>query len=634
MPFAVFRRHQRKLLAVFAILAMFGFVLADSLPRLLNGGYGGAGGDPPVVELYGKSIHRSDIDAMAAERNRANQFMAGLVGFEGRPFFGEVTSTRAIVDALILQHEADALKMPNGPEVARQWLKQMSNGMMSRALFEGAMSRFGNQVSGEQLLRDIANQLRLTRVRQLIGNPVVTPLDVFDAYREQNERVAVKAASFPVASFLSKVPEPTDARVRQYYEKYKEILPDASRPTPGFKIPRQVRVEILSIDGATMMREIRDKLPEPELRSYYENRKSEFIQPTGFPDDIFADDPKAELTPPQAQPFEEVRPYLASSLAEERAQAEITRRFDTIKDEVMIPFADSYFDALDELTEAKKSGEKTTIALPRPADLKAIAAKNGLGQEITPLLTREQAENYGQISGAEVGLTRSSGGRKFAEEFFDPKTSLYEPVELTDALGRRFLARKIDDQAPRVPPLDEIRPEVVLAWKMEQARPLAEKAAREFAETVKKDGGTIKTDRVDGRPVITTEPITRMQPGFPLPGQFFQSGPPTRTEISQIPNASEALRNAYFDLKPGSVAVEPNQDQSIYYVLTLAQRTPASFATLYAPNGDSIRYQREAQTEAAQERDKQWMDRLRDQAGLKPNWVPDDEANRSPSSRS
>ncbi len=33
MPFAVFRRHQRKLLAIFAILAMFGFVLADSRSR-------------------------------------------------------------------------------------------------------------------------------------------------------------------------------------------------------------------------------------------------------------------------------------------------------------------------------------------------------------------------------------------------------------------------------------------------------------------------------------------------------------------------------------------------------------------------------------------------------------------------
>ena len=36
MPFAVFRRHSKKLLAVFAILSMIGFVLSDSLPALLR----------------------------------------------------------------------------------------------------------------------------------------------------------------------------------------------------------------------------------------------------------------------------------------------------------------------------------------------------------------------------------------------------------------------------------------------------------------------------------------------------------------------------------------------------------------------------------------------------------------------
>ena len=42
MPFEVFRRHQRKLLAIFAILAMFGFVVSDSLPKLLNSSTAGA----------------------------------------------------------------------------------------------------------------------------------------------------------------------------------------------------------------------------------------------------------------------------------------------------------------------------------------------------------------------------------------------------------------------------------------------------------------------------------------------------------------------------------------------------------------------------------------------------------------
>src|SRR3981189_3482342 len=163
MPFAVFRRHQRKLLASFAILAIFGFVLAASLRRLLSGGSGGSNANPVVVKLFGRSIHRSDISDMAAERNRANLFMAELFGFNGQPFFGDVASSRAIVDALILQHEADALKIPNGPEVAREWLKQVTNGMMSRELFEGAMRRFSNQqISGEQILHHIANPARAT----------------------------------------------------------------------------------------------------------------------------------------------------------------------------------------------------------------------------------------------------------------------------------------------------------------------------------------------------------------------------------------------------------------------------------------------------------------------------------------
>ena len=43
MPFEVFRRHQKKLLAVFAILAMFGFVVSDSLPQAAQPQFGYAG---------------------------------------------------------------------------------------------------------------------------------------------------------------------------------------------------------------------------------------------------------------------------------------------------------------------------------------------------------------------------------------------------------------------------------------------------------------------------------------------------------------------------------------------------------------------------------------------------------------
>lgn len=626
MPFAVFRRHQRKLLAIFAILAMFGFVLADSLPRLLSPGYGGANSDPVVVELYNKPVRRSDINEMAVQRNNANLFMATLAG---RPIFGDI-GTRAIVDALILQHEADKLKMPSGPEVGREWLKQATNGLMNRELFESTLSRFGNRVSGEQILSDIANQVRIVKVRQLLGEPVVTPLDVYQAYRDQNERVGARLVPFPVDDFLAKVAEPSQADVESYYNKYKDVLPEPDRETPGFKIPRQVRVEILSIDGAALAQSIKDKLTEPELRAYYENRKTEFKKPSELPDDIFANDPRAEQTPPLLQSFEEVRPYLATSLADDRAQAEIVARFGKIKDEVMIPFADSYHDALDAINEAKKAGEKTSTALPKPADLKDVAKKEGLEHEVSPLLSKEQAERYGEIAGAEVGLTPLSGGRKFAVEFFDPKTSLYEPVELTDVLRRRFLARKIEDHPPRVPPLEEIRNDVVLAWKREKARPLAEKAAQDLAATIRKAKGKIEGESIEGHKVLTIPPITKLQPGFPLPGQFT-SGPPTATELPNVPSPGEALRDAYFSLEEGKVEVVPNLPKTIYYAMALDRRVPATFATLYAPNGEYFRYKFEAEADAGRRREDQWLGRLRKEAGVPSNWVPPDEADREAS---
>ena len=191
------------------------------------------------------------------------------------------------------------------------------------------------------------------------------------------------------------------------------------------------------------------------------------------------------------------------------------------------------------------------------------------------------------------------------------------------------MIRKLDDQPPRVPSIDEIRTELTLAWKTAQARPKAKKAADDYAEKVKAAGGKIEGEIVEGHPVITTDAITKLQPGLPLPGQFFEMGPPTPSEIPQIPAASRALRDAYFGLTEGSVAVAADDPEKVYYVLTLNRRTPASFSVLYAPNGDHMRYRSEAMSDAYKKRNEQWMNELRAKAGLKPGWSPSDETKKA-----
>jgi hypothetical protein len=625
MPFEVFRRHQKKLLAVFAILAMFGFVVSDSLPKLLSPNSGSR--DQPVVSLYGKTIYRSTLNEMHERRNNANIFMTEINPYYGRNQFGGVKD-RDLVDALILEHEANSLGLPSGPDVGRDFLKMISQNQMTSEIFDSLVGRMNNRVSGEQLLTLIGDQVRLQKVRLLPGNPLVTPYDVFRTYRDQNELVSAKAVEIPVEKFLAKVPEPTAAQIESLYEKYKDVLPDPARETPGFKVPRQIQVEILSIDGNALARGLMDTLSEQDLRTSYENRKKEFPAKSELPVDLFAGQP--ELTPPILRAFEDVRAELAVKLAEDRAASQISDNFAKIKVDVLEPFYDEYGTALDELEEARKKDPKATKVLPVPAvDLKEIAQRENLNYEVTKLLSQEEADQYGPISSAQVGTVALSGGHKFAAEFFDSRKALYEPEELIDLGRTRYLARKIKDVAAHVPTtLDEVRSDVSLAFKTIEARALAEKAAAELAAQLNKKGGTIKEGIIDGYRVLTIPPISRKKSQSRIASPFGEA--PEETTVPDVAYAGEAFREAYFGLQTGSVATATNEPRTVYYVMALDKRDPATFAALYAPYSDQGSYESTAKIQAARQLADEWMKWLRQKAGLANDWIPADEIKGQP----
>ena len=146
---------------------------------------------------------------------------------------------------------------------------------------------------------------------QLLGSPMVTPYDVFRAYRDQNERVSAKLVEVPVSKFLGPGPRAlAGGGPGRITTQYKDVLPDPSRPTPGFKVPRQVQVEILSIDGNALARGIKDKLTEAELTAATRTASRNFKlrcriaqRPLRRP---------ARADPADHQPFAEVRTVLAS----------------------------------------------------------------------------------------------------------------------------------------------------------------------------------------------------------------------------------------------------------------------------------------------------------------------------------
>ncbi len=605
MPFEVFRRHQRKMLAVLAILAMVAFTLDFSLFR--NGG-GGPTGDPVVATLYGKEVHRSELEGMRFERLRANLFMQALTENMSPNFFGG-TSDPEILDAMILDHEADKLKMPNSIELAKLWLRQITSNQLSTEKFDEIYRSYFNAdpylVTDVQLLEDIANQVRLQQVeflpttdaRPTSDLAAITPLDLYQSYRDQNERVSAYAVSVPVDSFLDQVEEPTAKDIQAYFDKYKELPGDPRRDTPGFLSPHRVQAEYVMIDEEGLAITIEKSLTEDELRAYYEEHQAEFPPPTReLPLNLFAGDPEATLTPRVTEPFYEVYPALRARVAQERAQDQVQMTFDSVREQVMNPFRDQYDEVLDERLDAEEAEDSATAdkdlpPLPKPTTkngeslLKQFAARKDLTYEKTPLMTQEEAEKLVPVAGSTVGPTWSSTNPTFVSTMFDPRSSLYDPIEFADARGERYLAWKLQDLEPEVPKLDEVRPQVILAWKREQARPLAEKAAKAIAEKAREKSADLKS-AAEGRRVIATSEVARMSISFDP--QFFNPqdpmssfGPPRPSEIPEIDNPSDALRDALFALKPGEVEVQPDASKTNYWVLALQKRTPADLSGLF-----------------------------------------------------
>ena len=637
MPFAVFRRHQKKLIAIFGILAMVAFLVPAGVSNMFSPR--GPDANAEVVRLYGRPVSRSDIEAMRIERHVANTFLArlqvdlGLVP-PGMPpitnFFGPI-DTRSIVDALILKHEADDLGMPATTKSALDWLKAVTNDRLTPAVAERIVDQSfkGQLVSGDQILADIADQLRLSQAGRLPGPPGVTPLDVFEAFRDQNEKVGVRAIPVKVADFVAKVPEPTEAEVREFYDKYKDANPDPDRPTPGFTTPRRVQLEFASLDGVALERKYRSTLTDKELRDAFEERKAELGKPNPMADelplDLFANDADAKLTP---RTFDEVRGALENELVEAKVQDEIKRKFDALR-EVMDAYSKAYTEAIhpesaDEDEPAK--APKAAPPIPPRPDLKALTAKLGLTYESTPPLTREALAKYGSLARAHVGMTEAGGrSQSPAAEFFNPKTENFTPYDLADGLGRSFLAWKIDDVPPRTPPLGENRAEVVAAWKLDRARPLARKAADDLAEASRKREGDLKAVAGDRKVITSERPVSKLVVN-PVPGQF--RGAPRPGELPEFPGAGPALRDAIFGLADKAVAVAPDLPESTFYVLAVHQRLPANFKDLYAPFSERSTLEMRAFQEANARRSASWMSWLRDKAGLKPDWAPPNETER------
>ena len=194
-------------------------------------------------------------------------------------------------------------------------------------------------------------------------------------------------------------------------------------------------------------------------------------------------------------------------------------------------------------TSSRRPRRKTRTRpanLPVPPDLKELAQREGLNLRGRPkLLSREAAEHYGPISSAEAGITPLSGGRKFAEEFFDSKKALYEPEELTDQGRTRYLARKIKDVPPHVPPLDEVRSDVKPRLQDDPGARTGRKKRLRAGRAIQENGHDQGTDR---RRLPRLDDSSHLHDGNPESSPASSSFPKPRRTPRSLTSLMPAMR--------------------------------------------------------------------------------------------
>jgi hypothetical protein len=231
------------------------------------------------------------------------------------------------------------------------------------------------------------------------------------------------------------------------------------------------------------------------------------------------------------------------------------------------------FGDLGEGIDEDEDKQQDAATPPRPTvpDAAAWAKENGLVFETTPLMSNFEfaQEDLGQS----VVL---ADGRPLVTEAFDVLED-YKPVVTADRLGNRYLAWRVKATKERTPELEEIRQQVITAWKMRGALGLARKEAQRLADMVRSASQPMADvlTKEKGYNVIRSDPFSWYTVG-PVPG-----GRQMRIRLSQVYGVDGAgmdFMKAVFQLEEGQVDVAVNHAQTICYVVRLASREQSQTA--------------------------------------------------------
>ncbi|MCA9231050.1 MAG: peptidyl-prolyl cis-trans isomerase [Planctomycetales bacterium] len=323
-PFRIFRKHEKLLIAIAAVVAMFVFVVADPLMSWLQKSTNGGQGSPTatLVSWEGGSINARELESLRQRRYVISNFLKELLMSGAQRVYSEGgTPLDPTVPNFILEEGATPQSVMVGAVTTRLLAEQateagmtVSDEMINHYLREFGLRKVTDAEIAQILQKNSRSDIRFSEkqlfagLRELLlGNYYmrsyyasaqnVMPEERWQDWQRINYRIALDAAVLPTDGFRSKVPEPSDSDLAALYDEFKERVGDLPQmvlgvqlnsPDPGFREPRRAKLQYLLGDVNAWTQKLLDTVTDEEITDYYErNKRTQFVKEQ----DLFSDEP-------------------------------------------------------------------------------------------------------------------------------------------------------------------------------------------------------------------------------------------------------------------------------------------------------------------------------------------------------
>lgn len=261
-----FRKHNKKLLAVFMALLLVVWLGGRALTSMLQVDVGGevlATSD--LGDITASDIHYAD--GATSLLARANINWEGMLGMRTR-------GTLEPVDWVLLTREAESMGIRANLEVLEGSLTQQ--GLMEVFKLVAHQSRIKTEV--------IVNAMaQLQAVRDLGGNVAQAGLpseaEIRAAARDELEQVEIRAALVPAGAFRPKQGteeeyQPTAEELQAHFELYRDKQPGRGVEF-GYHVPPSVRIQYIKIARDVVEEQLRlkEETLERDARKFYQQQR-------------------------------------------------------------------------------------------------------------------------------------------------------------------------------------------------------------------------------------------------------------------------------------------------------------------------------------------------------------------------